>query len=195
MGLLSVSVSAILVTIDPDEFASGTDISNAWSGITLSSGGTASGLNGKVYTATATSSYATTGNLVFAHNRIRGTSPDLWLNTDTNGYYLRVDFATPTNRILIDFISDGGTDYPSLWYYTTAGVLESPPSYSPLGPGESRVIEILRPTADIAYIRIGGYGTTNPYAVLLDNLRYEIPEPASCLVLLSGLLLLKNQKK
>lgn len=189
---MSVSVSAILVTVDPDEFVSGTDICNAWSGIRLSSGGTVSGLNGKVYT--VVSSHATTGSLVFAHNRIRGISSDLWLNTDTNGYYFRVDFSTPTNRVLIDFISDGGADYPSLWYYTTAGVLEKP-SFSSLDPGQSRTIEISRPTADISYIRVGGDGSTNQSAVFLDNLRYEIPEPATGLILLSGLLLLKNKKK
>ena len=118
---MSVSVSAALVSIDPDEFAAGTDISHAWAGVTLSAGGGASGLDGKVYAATST--FATTGTLVFANSRI---SSKLWLNTDTNGYYLRVDFDTPTNHVLIDVISDDGSDFPSLGYYTTAGVLESP---------------------------------------------------------------------
>jgi hypothetical protein len=188
--LLSVSVSAALITIDPDEFAAGTDISHAWAGVTLSSGGGALGLNGKVYTATST--IATTGTLVFANNR---NSPKLWLNMDTNGYYLRVDFATPANHVLIDAISDGGTDYPSIGYYTTGGDLVEIPSFSPLGPGQSRLLEITRPTADIVYIRVGGYLTTSQYAILLDNLRYEVPEPASCLLLLSGWLLLKTRKK
>jgi len=54
----------------------------------------------------------------------------------------------------------------------------------------------LHSTADIAAIRVGGYGTTSSYAVLLDNLKYEpIPEPATGLLLLSGWLLLKNRKK
>lgn len=191
---LSVSLSAVLVTVNPDDFAAGTDISHAWSGVTLSSGGGASGLDGKVYT--AASLYVPPGNLVFAHNSIPSSgSNNLWRNYERNSYYLRVDFATPTNRVLIDFISDSGTDYHSLWYYTTAGVLERSQGFVSLIAGERRTIEISRPTADISYIRVGGYGSTDQFAVLLDNLRFEIPEPATFLILLPGLLLFKSRRK
>jgi hypothetical protein len=52
--VLSVSLSAVLVTVNPDDFAAGTDISTVSPYVTLSSGGGGSGLDGKVYTAVRT---------------------------------------------------------------------------------------------------------------------------------------------
>jgi hypothetical protein len=185
--VLSVPLSASLVTVNPDEFAAGTDISTAFEFVTLSSGGGGSGLDGKVYAAVRS---ASTGDMVFGNSRI---SSKLWLNSDTNGYYFRADFTIPTNRVLIDIISDAGNDYPSLWIYTTAGVFEKSDFLSPLGPGQVRSYDIQHATADILYIRAGGLGLTGS-TVFLDNLRFEVPEPTTCLILLSGWLLLKNRK-
>jgi hypothetical protein len=192
--VLSVPLSAALVTVDPDGFIAGTDISTAFEYVTLSSGGGASGLDGKVYA--ATSSYVPAGNLVFAHNTISSSiSSKHWLNTDAGGYYLRADFTTPTDHIMINVIRDTSTDFPYLWLYTTGGTIEKMniinlPSYT-----QVYTFDIQHVNADIASIRVGGYGSTSSYAVLLDNLRFEVPEPATCLFLLSGCLLLKNRKK
>jgi hypothetical protein len=192
IGLLSVPLSAVLVTVDPDEFAAGTDISNAWTGITLSSGGGGANLDGKVYAAYRSGSL---GNEVFANSRI---SSKLWLNNSTPGsyYYLQVDFHTPANHVLIDVISDNGSDFPGLCYSTDGINYKWIQDYPVLGPGQIYTTAVpLRPAADIVSVRIGGLGSISSYAVLLDNLRYEIPEPATCLLLLSGWLLLKNRKK
>jgi hypothetical protein len=192
--VLSVPLSASLVTVDPDGFTAGTDISNAWAGVTLSSGGGASGLDGKVYA--ATSSNVAAGNLVFAHNSISSsTSSRLWLNTDTSGYYLRADFAIPTNHVMIDVIRDTGTDCPYLWIYTIGGALEKKNIINLPSTTQVYTFDIPHDTADIASIRVGGYGSTSSYAVLLDNLRFDIPEPATCLILLSGALFLKRRRK
>ena len=192
IAVLSVSVSAVLVSIDPDEFDAGTDISNAWAGITLSSGGGASNLDGKVYAAYRSGS---SGNKVFANSRV---SNKLWLNSGNSGsYYLQVDFHIPTNHVLIDVISDGGSDFPGLSFSTNGVDYTWVQNFPVLGPGQSYTASVpLRDIADIVSIRVGGYGTVAQYGVLLDNLRYEqIPEPATGLMLLSGLLLLKIRKK
>jgi hypothetical protein len=190
LAVLSVSLSAVLVTINPDEFAAGTDISTAFPYVTLSSGGGASGLDGKVYVAVRS---ASTGDMVFANSR---TSSKLWLNQAVNGYYLRADFTIPTSYVSLDFIGDSSNDYPSLQCYNASGVLLNPTlDLSPLGVGSPSMRYFPRATADIAYILVGGRGTTSTNSVLLDNLKFEVPEPATCLILLSGWLLLKNRKK
>jgi hypothetical protein len=188
-AIFSFPLSAVLVSVDPDSFSAGTDISTAFSYVTLSSGGGASGLDGKVYA--AGSSQASTGDNVFANSRI---SPTLWLNKDVDGYFLRIDFVTPTHYVSIDLISDNGFDYPSVWFYTTAGNLIKRNYLSPLGVSQVYHAVIERETADIAYIRAGGLDMTGS-TVLLDNLKFEVPEPATCLILLSSLLILKNRKK
>lgn len=187
--VLSAPLSAVLITLDPDDFASGADISTASPFVTLSSAGGGSGLDGKVYT--AVSSLASTGNKIFANSRV---SPIQWLNSDTNGYYLRADFIIPTDHVMIDIIGDAGNDYPSLWFYTASGVLEKRQSLSPLGPGQIYTFNIQQPAADILYVRIGGWSSINS-TVLLDNLRFEVPEPGAGLIFLSGLLLFKGKKR
>ncbi|MBM4102580.1 MAG: hypothetical protein FJ263_00815 [Planctomycetes bacterium] len=192
LGFLSFSffLSAGLVTVDPDNFAAGIDISTAFPYVTLSSGGGATGLDGKVYA--ADSSQASTGSKVFANHR---TSPTLWFNQNTSGgYFLRADFALPTNYVSIDIISDGGSDYPSISVYDTTGHLESVYSFTPLNAGEVYHAIIQHTTADIAYIKAGGLAVFGS-AVLLDNLKFQIPEPATCLLLYFGFLLLKPSKK
>jgi hypothetical protein len=186
--VLSVSLSAMLVSVDPDGFASGTDISTAFPNVTLSSGGGAAGLNGKVYA--AASSSTSTGGMVFGNSR---TSSKLWLNSNTNGYYLRADFTIPTRYVSIDFI-DSGSDYFSVWFYTTAGDLIKQNYLTSLTTGTVYPVVIERDTADIVYIRAGGWDRASS-TVLLDNLKFEVPEPATCLILLSGWLLLKKRKK
>jgi hypothetical protein len=193
-GFLSVSLSlsAGLVSIDADAFADGTDISNAFAYATLSSAGGAAGLDGKVYA--ASSPWASTGGKVFANNQ---ASPTLWLNKDVDGYFLRIDFATPTNYVSIDLISDNGSDYPSIWLYTTTGDLIKKYYLSPLGSSQVHHAVIERKTADIAYIRAGGLDMVGS-TVLLDNLTFNVPEPTTMVLLSIGMLSLragKNNRK
>jgi hypothetical protein len=189
-SFVSLSLSAGLISIDADAFANGADMSNTSAYVTLSSGGGATGLNGKVYA--ADSSQASTGGKVFANNH---TSPTLWFNQDTSGgYFLRADFALPTNYVSIDIISNAGSDYPSVSVYDTAGHLESVYSFTPLGAGEVYHAIIQHTTADIAYIKAGGLAVLGS-TVLLDNLVFQIPEPATCLIFSLGFLLLKTGKR
>jgi hypothetical protein len=186
---ISISLSAGLIFIDADAFANGADMSTAFPYVTLSSGGGATGLNGKVYA--ADSSQASTGGKVFANNR---TSPTLWLNQDASGgYFLRADFALPTNYVSIDIISNAGSDYPSVSVYDTAGHLESVYSFTPLGAGEVYHAIIQHTTADIACIKAGGLAVLGS-TVLLDNLVFQVPEPATMLLLSLGMLSLRIGK-
>jgi hypothetical protein len=185
--LISLPLFAVLVSIDPDNFASGTDISTASPYVTLSSGGGAAGLDGKVYAHTDT--LVSTGSEVFANNL-----SSQWLNKTSGGYALRVDFLTPTDYVAIDFIGDGGLDFGTMNVYNSSGTLIigiiSP---SMLNSGQAYTAQIQRDTPDIAYILAGGMGTIGD-PIHLDHLVFQIPEPATCLLFSFGFLLLKCGK-
>jgi hypothetical protein len=186
--VLSIPLSASLVTVDPDGLVAGTDISMLFPYVTLSSGGGGANLDGKVSAAFQSGS---TGNMVFANSR---KSSKLWLNNDTDScYYLRADFTIPTNHVKIDVIADSSGDRPSLWYYTLSGsIVKMDYQTSILSPYQIFTCTI--DAAEITAVRVGGDGATSTNAVYLDNLRFEIPEPATCLILLSGALLMKRRK-
>ncbi len=106
--VLSSSVNGVIISADADGFSDGTDISNAFSGMTLSAVGRASGLDGKVYA--KTDSYASTGTMSFANNL---ATPTLWYYAShwapelPDDYALRIDFALPAKYLAIDMIAEG----------------------------------------------------------------------------------------
>jgi hypothetical protein len=189
LGFLSfsLSLSAGLVTVDPDSFAADTDISNAFPYITLSSVGGAAGLDGKVYAHTDT--LVSTGSRVFANS----LSAE-WLSKTSGGYALRIDFLTPTNYAAIDFIGDGGLDYGTVDAYDSTGKWIDGDQAFLSFVGQTYTVQIQRTDADIAYIIAGGMGALDS-TIHLDHLVFQIPEPATCLILSCGFLLLRAGKR
>jgi hypothetical protein len=192
------TVQATTVTIDPDTFPDGSDISNAFDGVTLSSIGSYNGpgapLDGHVYA--LTSDFASTGTNVFGNN-LPGTTIDdtpgsrLWYQSSdlAQAYRLRVDFDNPANYVSIDFISNNGNDQGILEAYDSMGNLLS--SVIAVSSGAPHGAEIIWPSFDIAYVIASGTGGE---ALCLDNLQANVvPEPATVLLVgLGGLLLLRR---
>jgi hypothetical protein len=192
LGFLSFSfsLSANLAFIDADDFTNGTDISYVFPFVFMYSTGGAAGLDGKVYA--CADPLASTGGNVFANNL---STPGQWLNKNSGGYALHVDFMTPTDYVAIDFIGDGGLDYGTMDIYNSNGVLiTSVISPFMLDSGQVYTAEIQRTTPDIAFIVAGGMGVLGS-TIHLDNLVFGIPEPATCSLLSFGFLLLKPGKK
>ena len=168
-------VSAHAAVVDPDSFSSGTDISNAFAGVTLSALTTTGTLN-PVYS--VTDSYASTGDRVFSASSTANVS---WFQGIDFSSALRIDFATVVNTVSIDVISDNHSDYGTLEIfdasnnslgYVASSVMTSPGQYTTLTLGSATAI---------AYAIAGGQDSTVDN-VLLDNLQYaatDVPEPAT----------------
>jgi hypothetical protein len=194
-----------MIYADADGFSDGTDISNAFSGMTLSAVGRASGLDGKVYA--KTDAYASTGTMTFGNNL---ANPTLWY-FDTHpttpphpdDYALRIDFDMPAKYLAIDMIGQGQSwgvieAYNSSNNFISADFIQ--PSGHDWTDGEIVHAEINpHQSYDIAYVLVGGrYYDAGHFAtpLHLDNLSAEIiPEPATILLLgLGGLALLTKRR-
>ena len=184
---------AALIICEPDDFAVGATLTSACPGTTLS----VEVAVGESVTATSFSNFAfpAPGIVVFGHS---GTAP--WeVGSGVTESVFRADFDTPTDLVRLLFLSNDGTggggDSGFLRAFDSSGV-EIPGTEQltgPFGPGSTTVLlEIMRPVADIAFIRASGDGLNQ--SVLLDTLQFNgpmttsIPEPAGLALFLCGLL-------
>lgn len=158
------------VIVDPDAFASGTDISTAYPGVTLS----ASGSN--VSTASVFSNalgVASTGTQAFFHD---GSQQSEWSDTF---FLFRADFAQLVTSVSIDIISNNGRDPGFLRAFNSSNVQVGIfNTIGTLGAGTVETASITRVQNDIAYIEAAGLtGQT----VHLDNLTFvsTVPEPST----------------
>jgi hypothetical protein len=186
-AFFSCLVSAGLVTVDADSFANGADLSTAFSGVVLSSTGGAIGLDGKVYA--SANALASTDGKVFANNLSAG-----WLSKSPGGYAMRADFSAPTDYVSIDIIGDSDLDIGVLTAYDASGKVLTRVISSDLGVGQHEPVSVQRFANDIAYVTIGGLGALNN-SVLLDHLVFNIPEPATMVLLSLGMLSLGRRKR
>jgi hypothetical protein len=177
---------AATILVEPDLLPQGTNIRNAFPGVTLSVQGKP---NSEVF---AVSDYfnahATTGSLVFG--QIPEPSISVPKGWDENLGLLRAEFSSPANYVQIDLIFDDD-DIASLWAFSSGGDLLA--AFTAAGDGRNPVrfatANITRPGFDIAYVLAGGNVAE---AVLLDNLQVrvsDVPEPntLALLVLSVGL--------
>lgn len=173
--LLSTTVYADIVTVEPDDFADGTDISNSFPGVTLSfADGSA------VFATPVTSTTPSTGTRGFGNSPTNDllagfntTTPDPFsvAGLSPSSQVLRVDFATPTNFVSIDVIPDDSNDPSRLAAYDAAGNLLDTDGDPGVGVADIPVtLSITRPSADIAFILASGINGDN---VALDNLQYD----------------------
>lgn len=195
---MASSVKGMIVSADADGYSESTNISTAFAGLTLSSIGRSSGLDGFVYA--YEDDLASTGTSVFGHN----------LSNHRQWYYdaypephhpddfgFRADFDQPANSVAIDVIADSSWDYAKVRAYDSSGqFLEATFSEPLMTPGQVFRATINRDSFDIAYIIAGGIFGNSATPVYLDNLTANvIPEPGTLLLLgLGGLALLRKRK-
>ena len=183
LTLCTSMANAILITVDPDSFADGTDISNAFSGISLSAIDGGFNVLSTPSVFSQTSSLASTGTQVFGHDGI-------FVETWAEGLVadLRIDFAQATDFISLDIIANDGFDPGFLAAYDSAdALLGSFTTQGDLGSGTPETATISSGSANIAYVIASGLGGND---VALDNLIYNsatVPEPAVLALLSLGL--------
>jgi hypothetical protein len=167
------------VVVDPDAFSAGTDISNAFAGVSLS--GVGSGWDGTTPSnvlsidplAHAEPFNASTGALVFGH---LGLFPSLWMDPGT--IQLRADFAAGATDVQLDFIGNNSSDFGQLLAYDAGGTLVDSAYTSQLTLSS---VETLTVSGDIAYV-VGG-GINGASSLGMDNLRFNpIPAPGAILL-------------
>ncbi|MHC4646277.1 MAG: PEP-CTERM sorting domain-containing protein [Planctomycetota bacterium] len=184
--------SGVMISADADGFGDGSDISTAFSGMTLSSVGDYVGLDGRVYA--WSDGLASTGTSVFANNL---SFQRQWYAGSPDGFALRAAFDQAADYVAIDIIgNDYGGDVGILYAYDSSDVLVDSVVSGSLGYGEVFTAEISRGVFDIAYIIAGGAPLTED-TVHLDNLNANVvPEPGTvCLLGLGGLLLKRRGRK
>ncbi len=151
LGYLSSSE----VSVEPDDFGPGDDLTHAAAGATLSVEGQSSNV------VAIDPLFASTGYLGFGHG-----GHDLW----RVGYaLLRADFDEPVSDVSIDVAPRRDRDLGWLRAYNAAGDRVAS-VYSPFGldAGEVHTLRVRRDQGDIAYITVGGRNSYD--SVLLDHL-------------------------
>jgi hypothetical protein len=197
---MASSAKGVIISADADGYSEGTNISTAFAGMTLSSVGRASGLDGFVYAYDDV--LASTSTSIFGHNL---TNHREWYfdaypephHPDDFGF--RADFDQPANSVSIDMICNSSFAYASLTAYDSSGVVlgsVDSPAEPYLTYGEVFRATINRDSFNIAYVIAGGMFTNSATPVLLDNLTANIiPEPITLLLLGLGSLALLTKRK
>ncbi len=183
--LLTGSANATIVTADADAFATGTDISNAFAGLTLSFEGTTSfGItDGIIYSADESGALlASTGTRVFG--TADPTYPNLFTGASTSVF--RIDFDTTMFTVSVDALADDISDLAQLTAYTAGDVVIDTYLTALMVSGASETMTVNG--GNIAYVIAEG---VSPDAVGFDNLvANTVPIPAAVWLFGSGLGLL-----
>jgi hypothetical protein len=193
-GSAMALAQAAPVVVDPDAFAPGTNISNAFAGVSLSAVGGGFGAGPAVFAIDSASQpnepfTASTGRLVFGTNS--QTFPHLF--REPTFLALRVDFATATDAVWIDFISNDGADTGFLQAFDAADNLLGTYTTASLGLNQFETMSLSFGSASIAYILASGLDGASSGG--LDHLRYNaastVPEPTALLLVGTALLALR----
>ena len=181
-----VAAPASADLVDPDAFAVGTDISNAFAGVTLSSIG--AGFDGvidsRIFAINPNGGYpepfsASTGSLVF------GTSDNTFphLFGGWGGEQLRVDFSIGATLVSLDAIGNNGSDFGSLQAYDAGGTLVDSYSTGQLTLSSFEAMTVSG--SNIAYVIASGVGGDS---LGFDNLDFNpVPVPGAFLLGMLGL--------
>jgi hypothetical protein len=192
-GAMALAQAAPVV-VDPDAFAPGTDLSNAFAGITLSAVGGGFGAGPAVFAVDSLSQpnepfMASTGRLVF------GTNSQIFphLFREPTFLALRVDFAAATDAVAIDFISNDADDVGFLQAFDAANNLLGTYTTASLATNQFETMSLAFGSANIAYILASGLDGLSSGG--LDHLRYNsaatVPEPTALLLVGTALLALR----
>jgi hypothetical protein len=175
-GLVMVPL-AWAVVVEPDAYPAGTDISNAFPGVTLSTVDSDLG-DPRVFALQPPEPYwASTGELVFGHAGDYGVH---WVMDTIPGFRygaLRADFSPAAVSFSVDIIGNDASDYGQLNAYDATGNLLLSLQTEDLSAG---AVETLSASGvgDISYVIAGGLLTDT---VCLDNIVF-IPEPGTALL-------------
>lgn len=182
--VLAPSAMAMMM-VEPDAFAPGTVLNNAYPGVTLTALGEPGVLLNDHVVAIA-SPYASTGSNLFGNDDAR-TFPDSW----GDGYYdwFRADFAAGALWVSLDFgTNDSGDNNAELKAYDIGGnlVASAGPTYVPGPVGNYLTLQVSAP--NIAYIEAHWDNITRIENGFLDNLQFEpVPVPGAILLGILGL--------
>jgi hypothetical protein len=187
MTVLTFSGLALAVSVDPDAFPVGTNISNAFTNVTLSALGSGFGnITSNIYAVNPSTQplepfNASTGSLVFGTD-----SPDFpHLFRELGFISLRADFAVPVATVSIDFIANDASDIGILRAYNSANTLLASYTTAVLSLNQFETANIS--STNIAYIIASGDSGIS--SIGIDNLNYApAPTPATLILLSSGLL-------
>lgn len=179
----SVAAHAAPIVIDPDAFAAGTVLNNAFAGVTLTAIGDA-GVLANANVLSATDALAPTGTRVFADT---SGSPNYW--GDGSFSFLRADFAGGATFVSLDFAANDGSDAnPFLRAFDAADNLIDSSTAGAVTFGVPITLSVSG--ASIAYITASWDDTERSNNGILDNLQFEpaqAPEPGTLLMLGVGL--------
>lgn len=180
IGLTTLQSSSKAASIvDPDTFAIGTVLTNAFDGVTLTTrDGLAPGANARDVLAVAAPE-ATTGSNVFAQD----TGNPTWGNGVFE--FLRADFTGGASQVWLDFFANDadGDSNPQLLAFDSANNLLQTASATFVPANEFVTLSVSAP--NIAYVAAYWDEPERLQNGGLDNLRYEaVPTPA----LLPGLI-------
>jgi hypothetical protein len=193
----SGAAEAALITIDPDAFAAGTLLTNAFPGLTLRSigagfdGDSDADIYGRDPLAFLEPYNASTGGLVFGTN-----DPDYpHLFGGTGAATFRVDFASPVSLVRLDGISNDESDAARLQAYNSSNVLLATYTTASLGTSAFETMIVSSAASDIAYVVASGVSGDS---VGFDRLQYEaeaVPEPTTLALFGAGLVALRARRK
>ena len=183
---ISVSAHSALINVDPDQFASGTDITNAFEGITLSTCvGEPNICDRRESVFSLTSGDASTGTLGFAHDSDNAT----W----GNGVFewLQIDFSVAFDMVSLDFAANdaGGDSNAQLLAFDTSGVLIDIDTQDFVASGEFTTLTVNG--TNISYVQAYWDEINRGESGALDNLVYnavDVSTPATAAFLGLGVL-------
>lgn len=182
-----IGIAEAVIVVDPDAFPEGTNITNAFAGVTLSALGSTPATS-SVFSVTC--SFSSTGTRVFGHD---GEYDIYWgLVDDFFDASLRADFDSPVDFVSIDFVPNNGYDPGILRAFNSSGdLIETVNTPGTSGAGSVETAMITRLTPDIAYVIASAPSGTD---VHLDRLAF-VPEPTTLSLLgLGGLALIRRRR-
>jgi hypothetical protein len=183
LGLaFSANAHANIITVEPDSFANGANISNATAGVLLQME-----TGNSVYSYdTGDANYASTGTKVFGYDAGFGVEP-YWDNQNI----FRASFSALTDYVAIDVINNNGagqgTDNAYMQVFGASGLLTTIASPAIGFPGY-QTLSFQSSSANISYIRVSSLDGSD---FNLDRLQFStqmpVPVPESGLLALMGI--------
>jgi len=175
---------ATLITVEPDDFSGGTDISNAFPGVTLVAIAQADLAVYSLEDSIDDSAQASTGTRIFGNSDVQ--YPWEWGAAFNAG--MRAEFSRPVSFVAIDIIGNDLLDQGRLIAFDGFDTALATYETGLLSAGQFETASISRPTTDIAYVVATSVNEFE--SVSLDHMQFRVPEPGTLLLLGSGLAVL-----